>query len=154
MKLSVFLNDPPHPASDTSLHLPTPPTSPLYLTSLPLLCRAELGAPSTQTKAWREHEPKKPPCHSHSRDDRLSSHGDQHCHPQHGSAQTHMYTSAHEYTQRARRRAYAHTRPGPTPVKLLSSLTNTDNQVLSVTSVIFTPQPDNTSRIPLAMGTT
>lgn len=143
-----------HPAPST----PPPPRHP----ASPLLSQAR-SAIDTDEGVEKSHAKKAPLPLSllHSDNDRLSSHSDQHCHPQHCSAQTHthVYKCMQAHTH-ARTRIYTgvythtHTYTGPMAVKIRTSLDNTDNQVTAVTSVIFTLEPDNTSKIPLAMGTT
>lgn len=108
----------------------------------PVLSRARGAADKGVEKTRAEKAPPLPLSLLHRDNDRLSSHSDQHCHPQHRRAPTH---TTHTHT---------HTLSGPTAVKIRTSLDNTDNQVTAVTSVIFTLGPDNTSKILLAMGTT
>lgn len=133
-------------SSPTSTPGLAPPTSPP---------RFSFVKPSSERRRRRRGEntcQKSPPLPLsllHRDNDRLSSHSDQHCHPQHRHARTRAHTH-----QRRRARTRAHTLAGPTAVKIRTSLDNTDNQVTAVTSVIFTPGPDNTSKILLAPGTT
>lgn len=150
-------------ASPTQPPTSAPSTPPPHHPASPLLSQAR-SATDTDEGVEKTHAKKAPLPLSllHSDNDRLSSHSDQHCHPQHCCAQTHTHVRAckcrhtHIHTQHkhAYTQAYTHTYTGPTAVKIRTSLDNTDNQVTAVTSVIFTLGPDNTSKIPLAMGTT